>query len=241
MGNLFCYELRRLLNSKLLVGILLICLGYGWLTLTHVTVQGVANTAPFSPWSFGHYLSRLLPFLCSGELLLIAHFHSSQERRVRAITGATPINRKQYAALRILAVSLGTLLLYLAVLALCVGFYAFTFGETSLGSLVCPALLTLLPAWLFCLGAGWSLGARCSALLYGLMAGVFLLSWLPLPQALDFCRGDFFSQYPLILEVLDPAFTCPAPVLWGRLLWSAVGILLLLWSWVTSSSHTQKS
>ena len=136
MGNLFCYELRRLLNSKLLAGILLICLGYGWLTLTHVTVQGVANTAPFSPWSFGHYLSRLLPFLCSGELLLIAHFHSSQERRVRAITGATPINRKQYAALRILAVTLGTLLLYLAVLALCVGFYAFTFGETAPGMAV---------------------------------------------------------------------------------------------------------
>ena len=49
MGNLFCYELRRLLNSKLLAGILLICLGYGWLTLTHVTVQGLPIQPPSLP------------------------------------------------------------------------------------------------------------------------------------------------------------------------------------------------
>lgn len=232
MGKLFCYELRRLLNSKLLVGILLICLGYGWLTLTQITVLGVANTAPFSPWSFGHYLSQLLPFLCSGELLLIAHFHSKQERRVRTVTRATAIDLKQYAALRILVVSLGTLLLYLAVFALCVGFYASTFGETGLGSLVGPALLVLLPAWLFCLGAGWSLGTRCPVLIYGVIAVVFFLTWLPLPQVLDFHLGSFFSQYPLTLEVLDPAFVCPASVLWGRLFWGAAGVLLLLWCWI---------
>ena len=47
MNKIFRYELRRLLWNKLFFGILLVSLGYGWLTLTGSVVRGVAHTAPF--------------------------------------------------------------------------------------------------------------------------------------------------------------------------------------------------
>lgn len=70
MNKIFRYELRRLLWNKLFFGILLVSLGYGWLTLTGSVVRGVAHTAPFSPWSFGYYLSQALPLICLGDLVV---------------------------------------------------------------------------------------------------------------------------------------------------------------------------
>lgn len=61
MKKIFRYELRRLLLNKLFGGILATTLFYGGLTLNQTTILGVANTAPFSPWSFGHYLAQMRP------------------------------------------------------------------------------------------------------------------------------------------------------------------------------------
>ena len=121
MLKLFQYELRRVLRSKLFFVALLVCLGYGWLTLTTVTVRGTAHTAPFSPWSFGDYLSRLLPLLYLGELCLVGVFTSRQERAVQAITRATPVASARYTLVRWGAVITGTLILWLAVIALALG------------------------------------------------------------------------------------------------------------------------
>ena len=100
MIKLFRYELRRVLLSKLLFMVLLVCLGHGWLTLTTVTIRGTAHTAPFSPWSFGDYLSRLLPLLCLGELCLVSVFTSRRERAAQIITHTTPIDPRRYALIR---------------------------------------------------------------------------------------------------------------------------------------------
>lgn len=85
MTKVFRHELRRVLLSRLFFGVLLVCLGYGWLTLATVTVRGVAHTAPFSPWSFGDYLGRLLPLLCLGELSFVSVFTSRRERAVQPV------------------------------------------------------------------------------------------------------------------------------------------------------------
>lgn len=230
MNKLFRYELRRLLFNKLFFGILAISLAYGWLTLTSVTVLGTANTAPFSPWSFGEYLSRLLPMVCLGELFFLHFFTARQEQRVSVITRATPIPRRKYAALRCGAVLLGTAVLALCVVGLCWGFYFRLLGWTDFAGLLAPLALTLLPAVVFCLGCGWALGQIHPALVCGLMAAVFLLSWAPLPQSVGFSLGGFFTGYPSALGTLDPAFSLPGPVLWGRAAYLLVGIAALLWS-----------
>ena len=115
MNKIFRYELRRLLWNKLFFGILLVSLGYGWLTLTGSVVRGVAHTAPFSPWSFGYYLSQALPLICLGELFFLAFFFSKEERLLRPLTQATPIRQRRYAALRCGAVLTATLVLCLCV------------------------------------------------------------------------------------------------------------------------------
>lgn len=61
-----------------------------WLTFAAVTIRGAAHTAPFSPWSFGDCLSRLLPLLCLGELCLVSVFTSRRERAGQIIAKAAP-------------------------------------------------------------------------------------------------------------------------------------------------------
>lgn len=225
MGKIFRYELWRLLWNKIFLGILAVTLGWGWVLLRGEVILGVADTAPFSPWSFGYYLARLLPMLCLGELFFLGFFTSGQERRVRVLTRAAPMDTWRYAAVRCAAVLAGTLLLCLSAAGLYAGFCAVLFGWRGFGSLLVPFLLVLLPPALFCAGLGWRLGNLRPELLYGLMAGVFLLSLVPLPQALDFSMGNFFQNYPLDLGVLDPAFSVPGRVLAGRAGYLAVGLL----------------
>ena len=210
MNKIFRYELRRLLWNKLFFGILLVSLGYGWLTLTGSVVRGVAHTAPFSPWSFGYYLSQALPLICLGELFFLAFFFSKEERLLRPLTQATPIRQRRYAALRCGAVLTATAILCLCLAALAVGFYVSLFGWVDYGELILPALLTLIPPIVFCLGTGMMLSRFNHTLIYALMAAVILLTVLPLPSAINFSLSGFFSQFPLTMGTLDPAFQIPS-------------------------------
>lgn len=231
MTKIFRYELRRLLWNKVFAGILVVSLFYGWLTLTGTIILGVSHTAPFSPWSFGYYLSQILPMICLGELFFVTFYTSGQERRTAVITEATPVDRKAYTLVRCAAVLTATILLILCVIAMGMGFYIRFFHWTAFSAYIVPALLTLVPAAAFCLGVGWCLGHVHPALVYVLMPIPVLLSFLPLPQAADFSMGAFFTDYPLALGVLDPAFSVPASVLCGRLLYAAIGLLVLAYSW----------
>lgn len=230
MSKIFRYELRRLLLNKLFIGILAASMVYGGLTLTTATILGTANTAPFSPWSFGEYLSRLLPMISLGELFFLTFFTSRQEQQTAVITQATPVSQRKYAAVRCGAVLLGTAVLALCVVGLCWGFYVRLFHWTGFTELLAPLLLTLLPTVVFCLGVGWALGRVHPSLVYALMAAVFLLSWAPLPQALGLSLGSFFTDYPRTLGVLDPAFSVPASVLCGRGAYLLAGTAAFLWS-----------
>ena len=228
MGNLFCYELRRLLNSKLLVGILLICLFYGWQVLTGASILGVSHTAPFSPWTFGDYLSRLLPLLWIGVLFFLTFFTSGAERRAAVLTAATPVRPWQYALARLGAALTGTVLQSLAVLLLSAVFYARMFRWYSWGSLFLPAAISLIPALVFALGSGWLLGRLRPWLLYVWMLLPFALAALPLPEALGLWNGGLCTSYPLTLGMLDPAFSLPAAAWAVQGLLLAAGVLLLL-------------
>lgn len=227
MTKIFRCECRRLLCNKFFIGLLAVLLLYAGLVFYGAVLPGVAHTAPFSPWSFGVYLGRLLPILWVGALFFLTFFTSPQERRTAVLTAATPADPRRYALTRCAAALVGVTLLCLAALALAAVFYARLFGWYGWGSLALPALITLAPPLVFALGSGWRLGELRPWLLYVWMALPFVLAALPLPQALGLWDGSFFAAYPLTLDTLDPAFTLPAAV-WlvqgGTL---ALGLLLL--------------
>ena len=228
MGKIFRYECRRLLWNKFFAGLLLVLLFYGWQVLTGVTILGVSHTAPFSPWSFGDYLSRMVPLLWIGSLFFLTFFTSGKARRAAVLMDATPIPPKQYALARCAAALTGGALLTLLCMVEAAVFYGRMFHWYSWGSLLLPALVTLLPTLVFALGSGWLAGQIRPWLVYVWMAVPFLLAALPLPEALGLWNGSFFTAYPLTLETLDPAFVVPVGVTVVQVVLLAAGTVLLI-------------
>lgn len=228
MIKIFQYECKRLLWNKFFFGLLLIILFYGWQVLNSVTILGVSHTAPFSAWSFGDYLSRMLPLLWIGALFFLTFFTSGKARRVAVLTDATPVAPGRYALTRCAAALVGTGLLALACLAEAAVFYGRYFGWYGWGTLLLPALVTLVPSLVFALGSGWLLGLLRPWLLYAWMPVPFLLSVLPLPEFLGLLNGSIFLDRPLSFDILDPAFSLPIGTIAMQCVLFLVGIGFLI-------------
>lgn len=228
MSKIFRYECRRLLWNKFFIGLAVVLLLYGALVLHAVTILGVSHTAPFSPWSFGDYLSRMLPLLWIGMLFFLTFYTSPKARRAAVLMDATPMPSRQYALARCAAALTGTVLLALVCIAETVFFYGQYFSWYSWGQLIFPVLITLVPALIFALGSGWLLGQIRPWLVYVWMLIPFGCMALPLPDALKIWNGQFFGEYPLTLGTLDPGFSMPAAVLIVQCVLFAVGIVLLM-------------
>ena len=213
--------------NKFFAGLAIILLLYGALVLRNVTILGVSHTAPFSPWSFGDYLSRMLPLLWIGMLFFLTFYTSPKARRVAVLTDAAPMPQRTYALARCAAALTGGVLLSLLCMGEAAAFYGRMFGWYGWGSLIFPALATLLPALVFALGSGWLLGQIRPWLVYVWMAVPFLLAALPLPEAFGLWSGSFFTTYPLTLETLDPGFVLPMGVLVVQVILLAIGAALL--------------
>ena len=229
MCKLFRYECRRLLWNQFSLGLLLVLLLYGWQVLHGVTILGVSHTAPFSPWSFGDYLSRMLPLLWVGALFFLTFFTSPGARRAAVLTDAAQTPPWRYALVRCAAALAGTGLLALACLAEAALFYGVYFSWYGWGSLLLPVLAVLAPPMAFALGSGWLLDRARPWLVYAWMPVPFLCAALPLPEALGLWNGRFFTQYPLTLGTLDPPFSLSAEASLAQcaLLAAGVGLLLL--------------
>lgn len=228
MGKIYRYECRRLLWNQFFAGLIAVLLGYGALVLRGVTILGVSHTAPFSPWSFGDYLSRMLPLLWIGALFFLTFFTSPKARRTAALTDAAPMPPARFALARCAAAFTGAGILALLCIVEAAVFYGRMFGWYSWGSLAFPALVTLLPPLVFALGSGWLLGRLRPWLLYIWMVVPLLLAVLPLPDTLGLWNGNFFTDYPLTLTTLDPAFVLPGDVVVAQIVLLAAGVVLLV-------------
>lgn len=154
MGKIYRYECRRLLWNQFFVGLIAVLLCYGALVLRDVTILGVSHTAPFSPWSFGDYLSRMLPLLWIGALFFLTFFTSPKARRAAALTDAAPMLPARYTLARCAAAFTGTVMLALLCIVEAAVFYGRMFGWYDWGSLAFSVLVTLLPPLVFALGSG---------------------------------------------------------------------------------------
>ena len=230
MIKIFAYDCRRLLWNKFFFGLLAATLFYGWQVLNGTTILGVSRTAPFSPWSFGDYLSRMLPLLWIGALFFLTFFTSAKARRTAVLTDAAPVVPRRYALARGAAALAGTSLLALGSLMEAFFFYGWYFHWSAWGSLLLPAAAVLIPPLGFAVGSGWVLGRLKPWLVYVWMPLSAVCAAAPLPQALSLWNGRFFTEAPLASEVLDPAFYLPAEVLLGQcaLLLAGAACLVLL-------------
>lgn len=229
MIKIFLYECKRLLWNRFFFGIMLITLFYGWQVLSSITILGVSHTAPFSPWSFGDYLSRMVPILWIGALFFLTFFTSAKARRVAVLTDAAPVIPRRYAMAQCAAAMVGTGLPAIVCLGEAALFYIRYFGWYEFGELLVPSLVTLVPPLVFALGSGRFLGQIKARLIYVWMIIPFVCIILPLPDALGLWNGSFFTEYPLSLDALDPPFSVPAPVALVQMALLTVGAFFLIY------------
>lgn len=222
MLKLWGYECRRLLGAKAFLGMAAVTLWYARQSLLGEIIWGVADTAPFSPWSFGYYLARMTPFLCAAGLLLLTGLYTKPARQTAVLVQAAPMKPWQYAVVRCGAVIVGQGLLSLCVAGMGIAFFLRLFGTVALTGFGEIAVLLLLPLPVLSLGLGTLLGRWGTGPLYGLAA---LLFFLPsLPGHFDATGLSFFQTYPVTLGVLDPPLPIPSSVWIGRLVMLPVGL-----------------
>lgn len=233
MNRIYHYELRRILRSKFFWGLLAVCLFFGWNILQTATIQGVAHTAPFSPWSFGAYLARILPLL--GLALLFFQWNQCNERsrQVGRLTDAAPVEQGKYLLVKCAAAVTALLLLAAILTALGMVFLLVMFrSNVPVGMLLLTAVITLFPALLFLTGIGLIAGRVHSGLLFGLMALALGAGFVPLPMNMELYGYTFFTEYPLALGLQDPAFSMPGGMILSRIIFLlAGGGLLVLAVW----------
>ncbi len=231
MIKIFGYELKRMLFNKFFL-ILLVVIGlYSWQVLTGEIILGVAGTAPFSPWSYGVFLSRVLPLLLIALLFFLTFLYSKKEEQVKILTATTAADQIKYGMVKCMAALACFLLLCLLPIGLSVVFYVKLFQYQALGAFILPLLLTMLPAVCFIFGLSMQLGRWQPNLLYVLMLLCLLLGFVAIPQILDLLGGNFYSAYPLTLPVDaagEPVFQIPASFWLNRVLFTGMGIALLI-------------
>lgn len=238
MSRLFKYELKRLLLNKFFLGLLIISALYSHQIMCGDIILGVANTAPFSGWSYGVYLAKMLPILLVALLFFISFLYSKQEKNVQALTKATPINPFRFQMLRYGTIIIAFVLISLVPIVYSLWFYGVNFHFTNFGSLVFPSVMTLLPAMLFVLGLGSFGGRYHQAVVFVLMVVMILINYIPLPYAVDLFGGNFYSNYPASLEIVEPAFSLPTTILIGKLIYGLAGVVMIL---ITSISKKQNN
>ena len=223
MVKIFYYELRRLLGNRFTVGLLLVALLYGYWTMRGEILLGIANTAPFSPWSFGAYLAEMMPLLLVALLCFLSLLTSDTGKRVEILIAATPLSQAAHCRIRYTAVTVAFLVVTAVPVVYAVGFYGIIFGAIDWSTLLLPLVITVFPPFLLVMGTGLWLGRVHHRLLMALVAVVLLLAVVPVPSWMDLYGGTFFSSYPDSLGVLDPPFQLPASVIAGKVTVSALG------------------
>ena len=230
MGKIFGYELRRLLGNKFSAGLAVLTLAYSYWVMNEEVILGIANTAPFSPWSFGVYLGRVMPVLSAALLFFLSFYHSPEAERVRPLFDAAMTAPGAYraACCGACAAAFGVMALIPVLYAGI--FYGAVFGFTGFGSLLGPLAVAVLPPFLLLLGGGMLAGRVHRGCLFALIPLVLLLAvWTP-SEALDLFGTAFFAGYPASLSVLDPGFSLPAGQAAGRALVSLAGMAMAVFS-----------
>ena len=230
MGKLFKYEMHRLLANKFFAGLMVITLLYSYFVLSGDIILGISNTAPFSGWSYGWFLTQILPLLLVTLLFFVSFLFTNKEKQVQVLVKATSVEYPQYMLFRCLAMIIGFLLISAVAVLVSMVFYLTTFKFAGFGGFVLPLILTLLPPMFLALGLGLILGRLHQGTLYALMLVFLVLGQVSL-AGFDLLGAGFYANYPISIWAeasVEPAFTVPASFWLSRGIISGAGIALMI-------------
>lgn len=230
MKKIFYYELKRLLYQRFFLALFLLVLIYSWNVMETEILLGVANTAPFSGWSYGVFAARVAPLLLIGLLFFLTIRHHPQAQKTELLISATPVSPVRLALIRQLALCLGFLLLSGAAITVSWFFYGIYFHFYAFDDLLWPFCVTLLPTAILIWGLGLWVAQIHRGFLFGLMLLLLLWGYLPVPQVFDLYGAGFYWQYPLSVSVVEPAFTPPVSFYSVRSCYVLLGGLFLFQS-----------
>jgi ABC-2 type transport system permease protein len=165
---------------------------------------------------------------------LLSFFHSKKEKQVEVLTSATPVDSMRYALIRLAIVALGFFFLCVLVIGISICFYAVFFQYWNYSAFILPAIITILPCFVFFLGVGNLLGRIHPGFLYVLMLVSLAMIFIPMPGALHFSGffgSSFYASFPLALPVGtdgEPAFSLSTVFLAVRAIYLVMGVVLLV-------------
>ena len=228
MYKVFGYELRRVAVSWLFFGLLLINGIFDWYVLSMDIIVGIAGTAPFSAWSFCVYIGKIMPAAMVTVLLLLAGYYGKKQKKVEILTSAAPVTPAQHFFIRTAVLFLCFAIFCLVGAGLAVVFYIRFFGYHQFGQFFLPALLLVVPCFVFTVGLGHLLGRVHPGLIYLWML-VLAVGFQAVTNVFDLFGAGYFSVYPLTLPLGqdgEPEFAMGMMWVLARLLYLAVGIVL---------------
>ncbi len=227
MFKIFYYEFKRFVINKLFLGLSIIQLIYAAILMNGEIIYGVANTAPFSPWSFGTYMGKLSPILLLSLLYLISSLFSKKEQSVLHITNITVIDKGKYYLVRIIAIMISYIILVSisVVFGIVNNYIIFNIGLNI--EILKTVIISILPSFLLILGLGLYIGNVNPKYIVILM-GIVVLAYNPLNKFIDLYGIKFFSEYPYSLNILDPSLQLSKSFLISRIAHIIIGIGTIL-------------
>ena len=238
MRKIFCYELRRMAVSWLFLGLLLINGIFDWYVLSMDIIAGIADTAPFSVWSYLTYIGKTMPAVMVTVLLLLAGYYGKKQKGVEILTAAAPVAPAQHFLIRTAVLFACFSVLCLIAAGMAAVFYIRFFGYHRFGVFLLPSLLLMVPCFAFTVGLGHLLGRVHPGLIYLWMA-VLAVGFQAVANAFDLFGAGYFSDYPLTLvpgRDGEPEFVMDKVWVIARILYLAAG-LVMFWYNVHSSRH----
>lgn len=235
MTRILKYEMQRLLVNKFYLFFFAVNVFFAWYVLTSDIIAGVAYTAPFSQWSYGTYLSSLMPMMIMTVLFLLTSFYAKNEKRVELLTKATSVNVIGHTMIRMGVVLLAFIILLVPVIGISVYFYSSFFGFNDYADFLLPAAATVLPGLIFFLGAGFWAGSIHIGFLYALILVSLLLNFPVIPGAFDIFGKGYYSGYPAMQNLPltadgEPLFVLTPAFFVSRLVYMVAGAALFIFS-----------
>lgn len=204
---------------------------FAWYVLTTEIIEGIAYTAPFSVWSSCAFIGKTLPIAIITVLLLQAGYYGRQQKRVEILTAAAPTTYAQTLLIRTAVLGVCFLIICLVDGLLGAAFFAAFFGYYGFGAFILPALLEMIPCFLFAVGIGHLAGRLHCSLIYALLPVVFIAGFVGgVSGAFDLFGGGYFSSYPLTLPVGadgEPAFVINSVWLLARMIYLLAGTVAI--------------
>ncbi|RVU54398.1 hypothetical protein [Anaerosphaera multitolerans] len=228
MYKIFYYEVKRLIINKYFVGLLFATLLYSYLLLSGEIILGVANTAPFSPWSFGFYISKIMPIILITLLFFISFLFSREEKTIQAITNITSVNIGKFYFVRLMTIIVSFMIILAVPILYSFYFYKSIFQYSMSFDLLIPLIIIVIPSVIIIMGLGLSIGSILPIANYLLMGLLIFVNFINLPEEIDLYGRNFFVNYPLSIGILDPAFKLSFSFGMSRLLFLVVGLFLIV-------------